>query len=166
MKTQRITKSIIVASVILLIGGTIAFAQGGWGGRGYDGDTKGPGYGCPGRGDCPGWGNRAGVSDLTDEEAAQIDAAREKFFAETKDLRTQMRNLRTDLRDEMTKEAPDEATVLELQKELSGIKADFDQKRVQHRLEMRKIAPEKFQERGFGRGYGRGYGRGGGGCWR
>ena len=166
MKTQRITKSMIIVSVILLVGGTIAFAQEGWGGRGYDGDRMGAGCSGPGRSDCPGWGNRAGLSDLTDGEAAVIDEAREKFYTETKELRSQIRELRTDLRDEMTKDTPDEARVLELQKELSGVRAEFDQKRVQHRLEMQKIAPENFKGRGFGRGYGRGNGRGGGGCWR
>lgn len=171
MNTQRITKTIIITSIILLVGGTIAFAQGGWryGGdgpqmRGYGGRMIGPGYGGHMRGYGPGWGKGGGYGDLSKEEAAKLSEAREKFYTETKEMRRQIGNLSEDLRDEMVKDDPDSAKVLKMQKELSSVKADFDQKRALHRLEMRKLVPEKFQGRGYGRGGGRGYGRGGH-CW-
>jgi Spy/CpxP family protein refolding chaperone len=173
MKTQRTKKAIIITSIILLVGSTIAFAQGGWGYgsdqprmRGYGGHMMGPGYcGSHMRGNGPGW-VKGGYGDLSEEEATKLEEAREKFYTETKDIRRQIGNLREDIRDEMVKDDPDSAKVLKMQKELSNIEADFDQKRVQHRLEMRKLVPEKYQGRGFGRGFGRGYGYGRGGhCW-
>jgi Spy/CpxP family protein refolding chaperone len=163
MKTQRTTKTIIIISIILLAGVTIAFAHGG---RGYGGD--GPHMrGCGGhmRGYGPGWEKGSGYGDLSEEEAIKLSEAREKFHTETKEMRRQIGNLREDLRDEMVKKDPDSAKVLKIQKELSGIEADFDQKRVLHRLEIRKLVPEKVQGRGYGRGFGRGYGRGGH-CWQ
>lgn len=176
MKTQRTTKTMIIASVILLVGATIAFAHGGWGGggsgpmmRGYGGQMMGPDCDGPRAAKCPGWGKGAGYGNLSEEDAAKVKEAREKFYTDTKEIRRKMNELRIDLRDEMTKDDPDSSTVLKMQKELSSIKADFDQKAIQHRLEMRKLVPEKFQGRGYGsgygRGHGRGYGRGGGRCW-
>lgn len=172
MNNKRTTKTIIIISIILLVGSTVAFAHGG---RGYRGD--GPnmrGYGgqmnCPGygggqmKGYGPGWGKGSGYSNLSEEEAAKLTEAREKFYTETKEMRRQISNLREDLRDEMVKDDPDSAKVLKIHKELSSIEDDFDQKRILHRLEMRKLVPEKFQGRGYGRGFGRGYGRGGN-CW-
>lgn len=170
MNTQRTTKTIIITSIILLVGGTIAFAHGGWGYggdgphmRGYGGHM-GPGNGGHMRGNGPGWGKGGGFGNLSEEDAAKLEEAREKFYTETKDIRRQMGNLREDLKDEMVKDDPDSAKVLKMQKDLSKVEADFDQKRVQHRLEMRKLIPEKFQGRGFGRGFGRGNGQGGH-CW-
>jgi Spy/CpxP family protein refolding chaperone len=177
MKTKRTTKALIITSAILLIGGTIAFAHDGWGYggygghhmRGYRGHMMGPGYGGPMMGYGPGWGKRgAGYGNLSDEEAAKLDAAREKFYNETKELRREINNKQVDLRDEMVKDEADTGKVLKLQRELSKLQADFDQKAVQHRLEMRKLFPEGFQGRGFGPGHGSGPGRGfgrGGYCW-
>lgn len=172
MKTKSTTKMLIITTTLFfLMGGSIAFAQGGWGYndrggpmRGYGGHMMGSGYGG---GPMMGYGYGKGFagSRLTEEQAAELSAAQEKFYQGTKDLRDKLYEKRRDLRDEMVKENPDAAKVSKIQKELSALKADFDQKRLQHRLEVRKIAPEKFQERGFGRGFGRGgFGRGGGYC--
>lgn len=155
MKTQTMTKSMIFTSIILLIGGTLAFAQGGWGGGGG-----------PLGGDCPGRGYNADNRNLTEEEAARVEAAREQFYTDTEELRTKIREIRTEMRDEMAKDDPDSTKVLDLQKALSDVRAAFDQERAKHRLEMRKLLPEKFQGCQRGSGYGRGHGRGGGDCWR
>lgn len=177
MRTKRTTKVLIITSAILLIGGTIAFAHGGWGYggyggrhmRGYGGHMMGPGYGGPMMGYGPGWGKRgAGYGNLSEEEAAKLDAAREKFYNDTKALRREIDNKQIDLRDEMVKDDADTEKVLKLQRALSKLQADYDLKAVQHRLEMRKLLPEGFQGRGFGPGHGFGPGRGsgrGGYCW-
>ncbi|MEJ2154070.1 MAG: periplasmic heavy metal sensor [Desulfobacteraceae bacterium] len=171
MKNNRTTKTLIITAAILLIGGTIAFAHGGWGYDGYDrhmsgygGHMMGPGYGgghMMGYG--PGWGRNYGPSEgLSEEQAAKLEETQERFYNETKELRRKINDLGIDLRDEMAKESPDSGKLAKIQKALSQSQADFDQKAIQHRLEMRKLAPEGFR----GRGYGRGFGPGGGYCWR
>jgi len=178
MKTTRTTKSIVIAAVVLIAGATLAFAHGGWDndnygngrhmggnyggmmGPGYRGYMMGPGYGGHMMG--PGWGRGygPGYGNLTDEQAAKIDAARDKFYDETRSLRRDIDDKAYELGKEMDKENPDTNKVGELQKQLSKLRAEFDQKAVQHRLEMRKLLPE--ESRVQGRGY---YGRGGY-CWQ
>lgn len=177
MKTTRTTKSIVVAAVVLMAGATLALAHGGWDnggygrhmggyygghmmGPGYGGPMMGPGYGGPMMG--PGWGRgyRGGNGDISDEDRAKIDAARDKFYDETRALRRDIDDKAYDLNKEISKDDPDAKKVAELQKQLSKLESEFDQKAVQHRLEMRKLLPESFQGRGWGP-----YGRGGY-CWR
>jgi Spy/CpxP family protein refolding chaperone len=163
MKATRNTKSIVIAAVVLIAGATFAFAHGGWGNDdyGYGGRMMGPGYGgnyMMG----PGWGRgyHHGYGNLSDEDRAKIDAARDKFYDETRSLRRDIDDKAYDLNKEMDKDTPDANKVAELQKQLSKLRGEFDQKRVQHRLEMRKLLPENYQ--GSERGY---YGRGGN-CWQ
>jgi Spy/CpxP family protein refolding chaperone len=172
MKTTHTTKYIVIAAVVLIAGATLAFAHGGWGNDdyGYGGRMMGPGYGGhmmgPGYGDNymmgPGWGRgyHRGYGNLSDETRAKIDAARDKFYDETRSLRRDIDDKAYELNKEMDKDNPDTGKVAELQKQLSKLRGEFDQKRVQHRLEMRKLLPEEFQ--GSERGY---YGRGGN-CWQ
>jgi len=47
-----------------------------------------------------------------------------------------------------------------LQKEISDLQAQFDQKRLTHVLEMKKIDPNFTEGRGFGMGMGMGPGKG------
>ena len=175
MKKSNSTRTIVVAAIVLLAGSTLAFAHGGWGNNdGYNGNMMGPGYGGymmgPGYGGHmmgPGWGRGygpgPGYANLSEEQRAKIDAARDKFFDETRTLRRSIDDKSYELRREMDKENPDAKKVGELQKDLSKLQADFDQKAVQHRIEMRKLVPE--DARGYGRGYGRGY-YGRGNCWQ
>lgn len=176
MKITRTSQSIIIAAVVLIAGATFAFAHGGWGGDDYGygygrhmrGNMMGPG--CQGRMMGPGYGNNMmgpgqgrghhhGYANLSDEERAKVDAAREKFFDETRSLRRDIDDQTYALRKEMNSDKPDSGKVAQLQKQLSSLQAEFDQKAVQHRLEMRKLLPEKF--RGGGWGYGCGYR-----CWQ
>lgn len=174
MKNIRTTQTIIIAVVILIAGAAVAFAHGGWGG---DGDGYGYGYGCgrpmdgsmmgpccqgrmmgPGHGHAmmgqgQGRGHSGGYAALSDEDRAKIDAAREKFFNETRSLRRDMDDQAYALRKEMNSDNPDSGKVAQLQKQLSKLESDFDQKRIQHQLEMRKLWPEKFRNRGMGCGY-------------
>jgi len=78
----------------------------------------------------------------------------------------------------MAKQNPDAKKAAELQKEVSGLQGELDQKVLDQRLKMQKENP-KLYGRGFGRGMGPGYGMGpgfgrgpgagmgiGGGCGR
>ncbi len=178
MKRPQITKTLVITSIVLLIGATIAFAHGGWGYGGYGrhmqeygGHMRGPGWGG-GHMMGPGWdgdsmmgyGKGYRSEGLSEEQANQIEEARERFYTETKELRRKINDLEIDLRDEMAKDEADGGKLAKIQKELSKTKADFDQKGITHRLEMRKLVPEGSRGRGYG--YGEGYGRGGGYCWR
>ena len=158
MKTTRTTKTILIAAVILLTSGAIAFAHGPYGAKrhmgGYDGHMMG--YG-------PGWGWQRGFEGLSEKEANEIEVAREQFYNDTKELRGKIDEKVIGLRNEMAKDNPDGGKVAELQKALSDLKADFDQKAVAHQLKMRKILPKSAHGRGYGRGGGRGYG---GHCWQ
>lgn len=166
MKSKLTPKTLIISAVLLLAGAAVVFAHGGYGRGGYGGHMMGygPGYGMgpgmmgngPGhRGEGRGYG-----ADLTEEQQAKLDDAREKFFTETEDLRDRIQEKRFALGSEMRKETPDSGKVVDLQKEISKLEGQFDQKAIQHQLEVRKMLPEKAR-----RDYGRGYG-GGGYCWR
>ena len=156
--TKKMKTTIGVSAVFFILAiAAVAFAHGPRGGgrmMGYGGPMMGSGCGYGPRG----WG---AWGDLSDETRAQIAATREAFHKETRQLRDEIDDARIDLRDEMARENPDEAKVLNLRKRLSELEAEFDQKAVSHRLQMRKLLPEDFR----GQGYGRGYGRGPGGCW-
>ena len=166
MKSKLTPKTLIISAVLLLAGAAVVFAHGGYGRGGYGGHMMGygPGYGMgPGMmGNGPGYrGEGRGYgAGLTEEQQAKLDDAREKFFTETEDLRDRIQEKRFALGSEMRKETPDSAKVVDLQKEISKLEGQFDQKAIQHQLEVRKMLPEKAR-----RDYGRGYG-GGGYCWR
>jgi zinc resistance-associated protein len=166
MKRSDITKTVVITSVVLLVGAAVAFAHGGWDQdgyghmRGYGGQMMGPaggGHMMDGSGYGPhmrGYGAREALSD---EQMTKLDDARDKFFKDTQELRGKIEEKEVTLRNEVIKDNPDTGKAAKLQKELSQLRSDFDQKALQHRLEMRKLAPETFQGRGDGRGYGRGY---------
>lgn len=170
MKTTRITKTLITVSIILLVSSTVAFANGGYGrgwGRhmgGYDGHMMGPGYGGGygmGYGPYRGYGPS---SNLSEEDQAKLDQLRDAFYKDTLELRGQIDENQVALRNEMIKDKPDEAKVLKLQKQISALKSDFDQKAIKHRLEVHKLLPNSYQGRGFAIGPRGGRGLGGY-CW-
>lgn len=166
MRTTRITKTLITVSIILLVGSTVAFANGGYGKRwGHNDDRMmGPGYGAGyGMGYGPNMRGYGASTNLSEEDQAKLNQLQDSFFKETRELRGQIDENRVVLRNEMMKDKPDEAKVLKLQKQISSLKSDFDQKAIKHRLEVHKILPDNYQGRGFGPGP-RG-GRGAGYCW-
>jgi zinc resistance-associated protein len=104
----------------------------------YHGEDDGPGFGC--------WG------DLSKEDIQKVEKERADFFEATKNLRATIYQKRLELKSELAKENPDAKKAAELQTEISGLKAEFDQKRLNHFLNLRKISPD------IGRGFGGGYG--------
>ena len=177
MKSNLTKKSLIIGAALLLVGAAVAFANGGyWGGDGYGGRMMGYGtgygmgpgmmsygYGNGGYGMGPGmmgygpgytYNGRGYGDDLSAEQRTKLDAAQEKFIAETQDLRNKIQDQRSALQEELSKDNPDAAKVGSLQKELSALQGEFDQKAVQHQIEVRKVLPENFSGRGYGRGYG------------
>ena len=55
---------------------------------------------------------------------------------------------------ELAKQTPDAATSAALQKDVSDLQSQFDQKRLAHILEMKKIDPNFAEGRGMGPGMG------------
>jgi Spy/CpxP family protein refolding chaperone len=123
------------------------------------------GYGGPGGGY---WGN------LSEEQLKQLNEEREAFFQETESLRRQIYQKGLELRSELAKENSDPQKASEIQTELSDLKAQLAQKRLDNILKMKKIVPgiggggmdpyglfgpgiKDFDRMGPGR-YGRGYG--------
>ena len=174
-KTKILTAVALVATLAFA---AAAFADWdrGWGHRGYgphhrgmmgyQGDYGSPSgdYG-PGRGGYPAY-------NLSRDQIEKMEAQRQSFFEETEPLRQGIYEKEMALRSELAKQSPDTETARELQGEISDLQGQFDQKRLEHQMEMRKIAPDA--DRGYagrgkgprGGGYGYGYGRGPGACWR
>jgi len=175
MNFNKTAKVMMVLVIVAILGiGVTSFA--GWG-RGYwgGGYHMGQGYGMMHRGwdDGPrGYGGRGYWGDLSDEEIAKLEKERQDFYEATEDLRQALYQKELELRSELAKPEPDAQKAAALQKEISNLESQLDQKRVEHRIKMQKENPGFFS--GSGRGYRRGgpgkgmdrgfYG-GGGGCW-
>lgn len=133
----------------------------------------GPGYGMgrgmmdcgPGRG--RGFGGYGYPGDLSEEDLKKLDDQRSAFFEGTKNQQNDLYEKGFELRSELAKQNPDSEKAGKLQKEISDLKAQLDQKRIDHMIEIKKINPNVgrgFAGRGPG-GYGAGF-RGAGACWR
>jgi Spy/CpxP family protein refolding chaperone len=144
-------KSLLVLSTVVFLGGVApGLAHSGMGYGPYSrwghqpmhdwhhGAEEGPGFGC--------WG------DLSREDIQKLEKERDDFFEATKNLRANIYQKRLELKSELAKENPDAKTAAGLQTEISGLKAEFGQKRLNHFLNMKKINPD------IGRGFGGGYG--------
>jgi Spy/CpxP family protein refolding chaperone len=164
MKTNK--KTIIgLAAVFTLAIAAFAYAHGGGYGGGY---MMGPGYGGHMMGYGSEYGHHMGYGphmrgydnwgNLSDENAAKLDQARDKFFNSTRDLRRQIDEKQYAIQEELRKDTPDTGKVVDLQKALSGLQADFDQKALAYRMEVRKLLPQESARGPYGGGYG-GY------CW-
>jgi hypothetical protein len=160
-------KMIIIMAVAAIVGfGVNAIA--GWG-KGYGPQGWGPhGPGWHQRGwDDQGYGYRA--RNLSEEDQKKMDEERRAFFDATEGIREELYANGQELRNELAKENPDAEKAAGIQNEISGLRSQLAQKRLNHILKMKEINPDAG--RGFGRGFGgrgpKGYGRGGGGyCWR
>ena len=153
MKLNNFTKVVGVLAIAGIVGfAATSFA--GWG--------RGGGGNCWGQGG--GWGQRGSAapgyqSNLTDEQITRLDKERQAFFEETRNLREDLYQKELELRSELAKEDPDAQKAAGLQTEISELTAQLDQKRIDHRIKMKKENPEYFAGRGNGWG-GRGKGRG------
>lgn len=152
MKANGFKAVIIAISLVAAVGlATNVFA-----GKGY-----GKGYGNPeGRGNasnCPGYGY---AGSLSEEEAAKLDTERKAFFESTSDLRRSIRQKDLELQSELAKDPIERAKAQALQKDLSALRAQLDEKRLDRRIEMKEAYPEWCGGQGRNRGRGM-WGRGG-----
>jgi len=137
-----------IAAIVAL--SVTAYAD--WGMRGY-----GPGGGeCPGvRGGGYGPGSGYMMGNLTEDEAKKINDQREEFFKATEDLRQDIYAKELELNSELAKKNIDTEKAAKLQKEISELESNFDQKRLEHMIKMKKLNPNLA--RGFGGGSPRGH---------
>ena len=153
MKMDNIAKGVAVLAIAGIVGfAATSFA--GWG--------RGGGGNCGGQGG--GWGQRGSAApgyqgNLSDEQITRLDKERQVFFEETQNLRENLYQKELELRSELAKEDPDAQKATGLQTQISELTAQLDQKRIDHRIKMKKENPEFFAGRGYGQG-GRGMGRG------
>ncbi len=165
MTRNRTRNLVVITAILILTGAGIAWAHDGWGGRGghmrgygghmmdygghmrgYGGHMMGPGYG-------PGYG------DLSKEDYNKLQASREKFFDQTRELRSELNEKHNDIQREMTKENPDRSKITSLQKDIYRLRAEFDAKALDYELEVRKMMPESARQPSYAGRYRRGY------CW-
>ena len=166
---NKLSKAIILVAIVGIVGfAATSFA--GWG-RGGGGYCRGQGGGGGQR-----WSGPAGYqNNLSDEEIDKLNQQRQTFFEDTREIRENLYQKELELRSEMAKKDPDAKKAVSLQKEISDLESQLNQKRVEQRIKMQKENPEIFAGRGYGQGRGYGKGRGyrmgrgsqdcGGGCW-
>jgi Spy/CpxP family protein refolding chaperone len=147
-------KILVVLTVFTVMGfGVYAFAGGGMGYGRHHGGWHHGGYGCPGYEDMMG--------DLSDEDIQKMNKQRETFFKSTEDLRQKIYQKKLAMESEFAKKNPDAKNAANLQKEISDLRAQMDQKRIEHMIEMKKINPSLgtgFMKHGMmGHGYGKGF---------
>jgi Spy/CpxP family protein refolding chaperone len=129
---------IIIASIAVLGIGINAFAHGGMGwGNGW-GHYRG---GMHHQG---GYGN-GNADQMSPETYKQFEQKKEAFLSETQDIRTSLFEKERDLQNELAKSEPDVSKASRLQKEISELQSQFDQKRIEHMVDMRKLNPNASQ---------------------
>jgi Spy/CpxP family protein refolding chaperone len=181
MKISIISRFILIFSAFIFTGiGTSALA--GWGGMGYGHHGSmhhGWGHHEPGWHRGGSWGP-ASWGNLSDDEIKALQKERSTFVEATEDLRQQIFQKRLELRSELAKKDPDAKKAAKIQQEISRLETDFDQKRLDHIMKVKKISPksgrvftrgesmgpgmssygcpnyESSQHMGFQRGYGMG----------
>jgi zinc resistance-associated protein len=82
------------------------------------------------------------LANLNKEDAEKVKAERDRFLKATQDLRQEIMSKELILQSELVKPATDIQKATALQKELSALEAELDQKRLLHLLEIKKISPD------------------------
>jgi hypothetical protein len=77
--------------------------------------------------------------NLSDATIKKLNAEQEVFIKATEDLRQAIYEKELYLKAELVKKAPDTATALGFQKDISEVKGKFEQKMIEHIIRMKKI---------------------------
>lgn len=113
--------------------------------------------------------------NLTKEQTEKMWLLKDKFYTDTRDMRYQMFQKRTELHNLYSDPKAADATIMAKQKELNALRAKLSEKKTEFRIAQRHIlTPEQIQKLDkipYGRGFsrfggcaGKGFGpRGGGG---
>ena len=139
--------TLISSLLIITLSAGSAFAWGGGKGRGYD---------CY---DCPGYYGKKAAVDLSSEQKEQLTALRQKFIDDTYEIRSEKNLKAREIKLLMRTSDPDRAKLKTLTNEMMELNKQLAHKKIDHRLEMKTIAPELSGFGGYGYGKGR-YGKG------
>ncbi|MCB2168714.1 MAG: periplasmic heavy metal sensor [Deltaproteobacteria bacterium] len=171
MKRIHIRNALIISAVFVFAVVGLALAHDEWGGRGgygghmmgygggygghmmgngggYGGHMMGPGYGPmmgPGNGSCYG--------DLSQEDANKLEAARDKFYDQTRELREKMDDKSYAIQKELNQPTPDRDKLKALQGDLSQLQSQFDTYALDYNLAVRGIVPNGGRDRAYAGGY-------------
>ena len=107
-------------------------------------------------------GRGCGYGNYGYRDNADIKKERTAFLNETEELRENLFNKEQQLRTEMDKESPDISIAMNIQKEISELRAELDQRWIEYASKMKKLNPNFGSRYGY---MGRGSGSGGGYCW-
>jgi len=162
------TGAFLVLATMILVFAASALAQG-HGGRFGHGRGQGRGFGCGEFGPEHRMEMLQEKLELTDEQAAAIEAihsaGREKGVA----IHKEMMRLRNELEGEMLKDEPSEKTALNLVEKIGALKTELQTNRLKNRLEVRgQLTPQQrdkmlMMHGSSDQGHGRRTGRHGGG---
>ena len=139
MKKRSTNKIILVLAIVAILAfGVYAFAHMsmGYGPSEWGGHMAGwnhGGYSEQGYGYMP---------NLTDDEIKKMENERATFFETTKELRENIYVKDLELRSELAKSNVNETRAAALQKELSKLRSQLDQKHMDHIMNVRKISPQ------------------------
>ncbi|MBU1163383.1 MAG: periplasmic heavy metal sensor [Proteobacteria bacterium] len=131
MKPTYLNNFVIVLTIVTILGfGTNAFAQ------------QGAGY-C--RNVClnqdAGQKDNCGMNNLSEEQIKAINEQRKAFFDATEDLRQKIYEKETELTSVLAKKEPDAEKAKAVQKDISDLKSQLHQKKIDHIVKMKKINP-------------------------
>ena len=140
-------------------------------GPGWNGGHHMRGYWGSDPGSC--WDYGRGYNDLSKEENNQLKELKSKFYNENARLRNEIWSKSEELNGLLNTNNPDSQKLKALQRELSGLRTEMDERRLACDLEARKILPESRFSGGYDRGYyghhmrgfGPGMGNRPGRCW-
>ena len=139
MNRKIINKKILMVTVLAILStATSAVAQWEMGQHHFGDMHHGPGWHHQGYGPraYDHWGN------LSEDEIKQLEHERKAFFEATKEIRQQLYQKWLEIRSELAKKNPDAEMAAELQKEISALKGQMGQKRLDHILKLKKINPD------------------------
>ena len=168
-------KSIIISMLFVAVLLWAFSAEAQWWGRGGGGRGAGP---C--------WQNDTYGLNLTQDQTAKLNSLHQAFWKDTAALNTRIEQKQLELKGLLLEPNPDAGKIASLQKEISGLQLQFNEKSVSCQLEARKVlTPEQIAQlpagctfgfgnvtgrgQGYGCGMGAGYGGGNGrgyGCGR
>jgi len=132
--------------VILVMAAVVALSVTAYAGKGMN---NGPGGGQCQKGGGYGPGGGYMMGNISDDEAKKINDERDAFFKSTEDLRQDIYAKEMELNSELAKKNIDTGKAAKLQKEISELESQFDQKRLDHMIKMKKLNPN--MAKGFGK---------------
>ena len=138
----------ILAGTLLL--GAVAVPVFAWG-HGWGRGHHMRGYWGSDPGSC--WDYGRGYKDLSKEEQSQLKELESKFYNETDRLRNEIWSKSAELNSYLNSTNPNSQKLKALQRELSDLRAEMDERRLAYELEARKILPESRFRGGYGKGY-------------